>query len=81
MRPWACRKIGCLLLDHYLRPDRRAHYVLFRLDYYLAHPDQIIQIWHAGCLPTGPSLLGTATIIYVARRYCTTLIPTLMWQR
>ena len=26
----------------------RAYYVLFRLDYYLAHPDQIIQIWHGG---------------------------------
>ena len=55
----------------------RAYYVLFRLDYYLAHPDQIIQIWHGGGAIYGAILLGTATIIYVARRYQQDLVLTL----
>ena len=39
--------------------------------------DQIIQIWHGGGAIYGAILLGTATIIYVARRYQQDLVLTL----
>lgn len=46
----------------------RLYYVLFRLDYYLAHPDQIIAIWNGGMAIYGFIIVGFLTIYYLSRK-------------
>ena len=46
----------------------RLYYVLFKLDYYLAHPAQIIQIWNGGIAIYGGVIGGALTVIYLAKR-------------
>lgn len=47
----------------------RLYYVLFRLDYYLANPGQIIQIWQGGLAIYGGIIAGVITLIVLSRRY------------
>ncbi|WP_028125333.1 prolipoprotein diacylglyceryl transferase [Eremococcus coleocola] len=47
----------------------RLYYVIFKLDYYLANPDQIIQIWHGGIAIYGGVLGAVVTLYYLCRRY------------
>lgn len=47
----------------------RLYYVIFRLDYYLANPGQIIQIWQGGIAIYGGIIAGVITIWYLSRRY------------
>lgn len=47
----------------------RLYYVLFRLDYYLANPSLIIQIWQGGLAIYGGIIAGVFTLIVLSRRY------------
>ncbi|MBD3949889.1 prolipoprotein diacylglyceryl transferase [Tuanshanicoccus lijuaniae] len=47
----------------------RLYYVLFRLDYYLMHPTQILSIWQGGIAIYGGILAGLVTLYYLAKRY------------
>lgn len=46
----------------------RLYYVLFRLDYYLANPGQIIAIWNGGMAIYGFVIVGFLTIYYLSRK-------------
>lgn len=46
----------------------RLYYVLFRLDFYLARPDQIIAIWNGGIAIYGFVIAGFATLFYLCRK-------------
>ena len=46
----------------------RAYYVLFRLDYYLQHPEEIIRIWEGGLAIYGGILTGVLVIFLTAKR-------------
>ena len=46
----------------------RLYYVLFRLDYYLKFPEEIIAVWEGGLAIYGGLIAGVAVIFLVARR-------------
>ena len=46
----------------------RIYYVLFRLDYYIAHPKEIIAIWEGGLAIYGGIIAGAVVLIAVCRR-------------
>ena len=46
----------------------RAYYVLFRLDYYLKYPEEIIQIWEGGLAIYGGIIAGVLVIFLTAKR-------------
>ncbi|MBG9982673.1 prolipoprotein diacylglyceryl transferase [Aerococcaceae bacterium DSM 111020] len=46
----------------------RLYYVLFRLDYYLANPSEIIAIWHGGMAIYGFVIGAGLTLIYLCRK-------------
>ena len=46
----------------------RIYYVLFRLDYYLAHPDEIIAVWEGGLAIYGGVILSILVIWIVCRK-------------
>ncbi|WP_241152385.1 prolipoprotein diacylglyceryl transferase [Vaginisenegalia massiliensis] len=46
----------------------RLYYVLFRWDYYQAHPDQIIQVWQGGLAIYGGVLVGGLTAYLLTKR-------------
>ncbi|MBK0348623.1 prolipoprotein diacylglyceryl transferase [Aerococcaceae bacterium zg-ZJ1578] len=55
----------------------RLYYVLFRLDYYLMHPEQIISIWQGGIAIYGGVLAGLVALYFLTKRYSFPLITTL----
>lgn len=55
----------------------RLYYVLFRLDYYLANPGLIIQIWQGGLAIYGGIIAGVITLIVLSRRYHLTVTTVL----
>ena len=46
----------------------RIYYVLFRLDYYLAHPSEIFAIWEGGLAIYGGIIVGALVIFFICRR-------------
>ena len=46
----------------------RIYYVLFKLDYYKAHPDEIFAVWEGGLAIYGGIIVGVLVIILVSRR-------------
>lgn len=46
----------------------RLYYVLFRLDYYSAHPDEIIAIWNGGLAIYGGIIAGVIVLLLVCRK-------------
>jgi phosphatidylglycerol:prolipoprotein diacylglycerol transferase len=46
----------------------RVYYVLFRLDYYLKYPEEIIQIWEGGLAIYGGIIAGVLVIFLTAKR-------------
>ena len=46
----------------------RLYYVLFRLDYYIAHPGEIIAVWEGGLAIYGGIILGILTAWLVCRK-------------
>lgn len=46
----------------------RLYYVLFRLDYYWAHPGEILAVWEGGLAIYGGILAGALTVFLVCRR-------------
>lgn len=46
----------------------RLYYVVFNLDYYLAHPGEIIQIWNGGIAIYGGLLAGAATAYWFCKK-------------
>ncbi|UUX32921.1 prolipoprotein diacylglyceryl transferase [Fundicoccus culcitae] len=47
----------------------RIYYVIFRLDYYLANPHLILQVWQGGIAIYGGIIGGVITIYVLSRRY------------
>ena len=45
----------------------RLYYVVFKLDHYLAHPEEIIEIWNGGLAIYGGVIAGVAVILLVCR--------------
>ena len=46
----------------------RAYYVLFRLDYYLENPGEILAVWEGGLAIYGGVIAGIAAVLLVCRR-------------
>ena len=46
----------------------RLYYVLFRLDYYLQHPEEIFAVWNGGLAIYGGVIAGVITVILVCRK-------------
>lgn len=46
----------------------RLYYVLFKLDYYLAHPGEIVEIWNGGLAIYGGVIAGVIVMLLVCRR-------------
>ncbi|MDE1547722.1 prolipoprotein diacylglyceryl transferase [Jeotgalibaca caeni] len=46
----------------------RAYYVLFELDYYLANPSQILQIWNGGLAIYGALLVGGLVVFFYTKK-------------
>ena len=45
----------------------RLYFVAFKLDYYLAHPGEIVEIWNGGLAIYGGVIAGAAVIVLVSR--------------
>ena len=46
----------------------RGYYVLFKLDYYISHPSEIIKIWNGGLAIYGGIIGGVLTCIFFCRK-------------
>ena len=46
----------------------RLYYVLFKLDYYAAHPREIIEIWNGGLAIYGGVIAGVIVMLLVCRK-------------
>ena len=46
----------------------RLYFVLFKLDYYLAHPGEIVEIWNGGLAIYGGVIAGVIVMLLVCRR-------------
>ena len=46
----------------------RLYYVIFELDYYLANPTQILQIWNGGLAIYGALIVGAITVYYYTKK-------------
>ena len=46
----------------------RLYFVLFKLDYYLAHPSEILAVWEGGLAIYGGVIAGAITILFVTKR-------------
>ena len=46
----------------------RLYFVAFKLDYYAAHPDEIIAIWNGGLAIYGGVIAGVIVMLFVCRR-------------
>ena len=46
----------------------RGYYVLFKLDYYISHPDEVIKIWNGGLAIYGGIIGGVLTCIFFCRK-------------
>ena len=46
----------------------RLYYVLFRLDYYLQHPEEVFAVWNGGLAIYGGVIAGVITVILVCRK-------------
>ena len=46
----------------------RLYFVAFKLDYYLAHPEEIVAIWNGGLAIYGGVIAGVIVMLFVCRR-------------